>query len=199
MSTGRVYPDFDRALNFTDLTADSFPNLPLHIGIDFNIGKMHSTVGIVKSHQPFLIDEFTGLRDTQALIAAIKNRYPNRAIYCYPDASGRNEKTNATTSDIQQLENAGFDINAKRSNPEVRNRIASVNALICNGKNERRLKVNPDKCPTLVKTLEQQSYIDGKPDKSNDIDHSGDALGYFTYWNWPISKVVETTRKEVER
>ena len=195
MQSGRVYPDFDRAFNNTTLTIADFQHNPLHIGLDFNVGKMHSTVAVVKNGQPFVIDEITGLRDTQALIAEIKRRYPNRAIYCYPDASGRLPKTNASASDVQQLENAGFDVNAKKINPEVRNRVASVNAMICNGKNERKLLINAEKCPVLVKTLEQQTYVDGKPDKANDIDHSADAIGYFIYWLWPISKVIDTSNK----
>ena len=193
METGRVYPDFERQENFTHQTLADFPYLPVHIGVDFNVGKMHTTVAVVKDYKPLILDEIVGCRDTQALIAEIKRRYPQRAIYIYPDASGRHNSSNASSSDVAQLENAGFQVFAKRSNPAVRNRIASVNGQICNGKNERKLLINIQKCPQLVKSLEQQTYKDGRPEESNDLDHSVDALGYFCYWNWAINKNAVST------
>jgi hypothetical protein len=192
LHTGAVYPDFNRQNNCTTLTLDDFPNVPLHIGIDFNINKMHSTVAVVKEYRPYVVDELVGSRDTVTLIRDIKARYPNRAIYVYPDASGRNtnHSDSASASDLQLLENAGFDVNVYRKNPKVRDRIAAVNAQIQNGKGHHRLLVNPITCPTLIKSLEQQAYVNGVPDKADDIDHSVDALGYFIYHQWPISKTL---------
>jgi hypothetical protein len=47
--------------------------------------------------------------------------------------------------------------------------------------------VNIDKCPVLVKGLDQQGFgSDGNPDKSKGIDHCLDALGYFIAFEFPV-------------
>ncbi|MFT7994068.1 terminase, partial [Salmonella enterica subsp. enterica serovar Enteritidis] len=76
-------------------------------------------------------------------------------IVMYPDASGKNRKsTDASTSDIAQLQNAGFEIRAKSVNPAVKDRVASVNKALESG----RLMVNEQACPVTARCLEQQAY-----------------------------------------
>lgn len=188
LATGSVYPYFDRVLNGTDATLT--PNEELHIGMDFNVMKMAAVVCVIRDGWPVAVDELTGVRDTPSMILAIRERWPNRDITIYPDASGASHKSvNASWSDIVLLREAGFTVRANASNPPVRDRIVSVNAMLKNGKGERRLKVNVERCPKLAEALEQQSYDDnGQPDKSNDLDHPNDALGYFIHWKFPASR-----------
>jgi hypothetical protein len=54
---------------------------------------------------------------------------------------------------------------------------------------KRRLLVNPDRCPSLTEALEQQAYDrNGEPDKANGLDHLNDALGYFIFYKYGISR-----------
>ena len=135
LTTGQVYDRFDRAKHvITDI-----PNVedePLRVGVDFNIGNMSAVIAVRLGNQLLLIDEVSGAHDTDALAQEIRRRFPDRRVYAYPDASGGNRSTNASQTDIQILESYGFTNQSPRSNPPVRDRVAAVQALLENGKND---------------------------------------------------------------
>jgi len=92
-----------------------------------------------------------------------------------PDASSASRKTSATMTDKDHMRKAGFAVVSAPSNPLVRDRVFSVNHAFRMGK----LFIDGDKCPALVKCLEQQTYNKyGDPDKTSGLDHGVDALGY---------------------
>lgn len=184
LTNGAVYPSFDRRLNFTNETIKEHE--PLHIGMDFNVGKMAAVVHVLRNDKPHAVMEYVGVLDTPAIIRLIKDRHQGHKIYLYPDATGKNrEANNASVSDISLLRDAGFQIMANPSNPAVKDRILSMNAII-----ERRdYLVNPDTCPMYVEGLERQAYNKfGEPDKEGGFDHAVDAGGYFITYRYPIMK-----------
>ncbi len=180
LTTGQVYDRFDRAKHvITDI-----PNVedePLRVGVDFNIGNMSAVIAVRLGNQLLLIDEVSGAHDTDALAQEIRRRFPDRRIYAYPDASGGNRSTNASQTDIQILEGYGFTNQSPRSNPPIRDRVASVQALLENGKGEVRLQVAAN-CKRTIECLELQSYTEkGDPDKDAGYDHMNDGLGYLVW------------------
>lgn len=185
LTSGSVYPEFDRALNGSSETVKD--KEPLHIGMDFNVGKMAATVNVLRDGEPHAVDEFTGVLDTPAMIASIKSRYDGHSICVYPDASGGNRKSqNASESDLALLRAARFTVFGNPSNPAVKDRVLSMNQMI-HAEGKRRMRVNADKCPVLVECLEKQAYDkNGEPDKAGDLDHSNDAQGYFIAYRYPI-------------
>lgn len=196
MTQGSVYPDFDRVLNASPLGVGIKPGETLHIGIDFNVGHMAAVVHILRDGEVHAVDEFVDYLDTPALIVAIQNRYrteemksSGRAhrIIAYPDASGKNRKSNnAAASDIAQLKQARFLVLAKPANPFVKDRVAAFNKMIHKA-GKRLYKINIDNCPHLVEGLEKQAYDkNGEPDKTSGIDHVIDAPGYFIAYRFPI-------------
>jgi hypothetical protein len=195
MTTGSVYADFDRHKNAAPLGEGIKPGETLHLGVDFNVGTMAAVVHILREGETIAVDEFMGLLDTPALIAAIKARYTGHRIMAYPDASGKSRKTvNASVSDIALLRQAGFMVLAKSTNPFVKDRVAAFNKLI--HKDEKRMyKVNINNCPHLTEGLEKQAYNkNGEPDKTSGFDHVVDAAGYFVAYRFPIlnSKARQT-------
>jgi len=183
-----VYVEFDRVLNSTDRTiADFDPNSILHIGVDFNNNKTCGIVNIIENNCVYTVDEITSQKNTKALIEEIEERYPDRMIYIYPDAAGRQNTTNADQSNLQMLKETRFKVFANAKNPRVSNRIASVNAMYCNAKDERKAFINVKKCPVFIKSIEQQKYKNGEPDKKHDLDHPADAHGYFIWYRFPIT------------
>lgn len=199
LTSGSVYPEFDRALNAS--TQVILPGDALHIGMDFNVGAMSAVVFVHREGDPHAVDEITGILDTPNMIAAIRRRWPYHSIFVYPDASGDNRKSqNASETDIALLRQAGFNVLVNRANPRVRDRVLSVNILIHAGQGEgrRRLKVNVAKCPAFVEGLEKQAYTDkGEPDKSSGLDHAVDAGGYFICYRYPVKsgRVVKAEAK----
>jgi hypothetical protein len=185
LTAGSIYAEFDRHLNASAETIQ--PSEPLHIGLDFNVGKMSAVVFVTRNGDPHAVDELTGLLDTPAMIAAIKQRFPGHAIYVYPDASGGGRRSNnASESDIALLRAARFSVFGPDANPPVKNRILAMNRMIhCEG--VRRLRVNADKCPMFVECLEKQAYDkNGEPDKSSGLDHANDAAGYYIHYRFPV-------------
>ncbi len=192
LTSGAVYPDFDRFANHIDEAIE--PGEPLHIGLDFNVYNCSAAVGVIRDKKPRILDELKGVRDTPAMVKSLKDRFPGHHITVYPDASGQSNKTvNASLSDLQILKDAKFAICVDGTNPLVKDRVASVNAQIFNAAGTRSLLVNTRKCPTLTECLEQQVYDDnGEPDKSQGQDHLPDAAGYLLTYRWPVVRPVAT-------
>lgn len=214
LSDDVVYPCFkntdDPEGNITSKTLKDFSQWePLHLGMDFNVGRCSTIVHVIKEDKAYAVDELV-TNDNQETIAEIKRRYPNRQILCYPDTSGDNKNYVGYETAIAQLRAAGFTtkINSRKgttasddgkgSNPFVGDRIKAFNTMLLNAKGERRYLVNKTTCPHLHKSLRAQKWISSKdetrkrPDKSNDVDHPVDAAGYFVYYNWPVMKSSKT-------
>lgn len=172
LTAGSVYAEFDRALNRAPLGEGIRTSEPLHIGMDFNVGRMAAVVFVLRDGDPVAVDELTGLLDTPAMIAAIKQRYVGHAIYVYPDASGGGRRSNnASESDIALLRAAKFNVLAPSANPPVKDRVLAMNHMI-HSEGKRRLRVNVDNCPSFVEGLEKQAYDkNGEPDKTAGFDH----------------------------
>ena len=187
LTAGSVYVEYDRALNATSETVQ--PGDALHIGMDFNVGHMASVVHVLRGDEPRAVAEITDALDTPAMIALIKRDYPGHQINVYPDASGANRKSNnASESDLSLLKAAGFRVCVNPANPRVKDRVLSVNAMI-HKDGTRRYKVNPEKCPQLVESLEKQAYDKhGEPAKDGGLDHVLDAMGYMLVYRYPIVK-----------
>lgn len=182
---GSVYPEFDRHLNATDERIK--PGEALHVGMDFNVGKMSAVIHVLRGDNPHAAMEITRVLDTPAMSALLKRDYPDHPIIVYPDASGASRKSNnASESDLAILRAAGFSVRVNAANPRVKDRVLAVNAMV-HKDGARRYRVNPETCPELVESLEKQAYDKhGEPDKSGGLDHVIDAAGYFIAYRYPV-------------
>ncbi len=188
LHSGTVYYCFNREKNSTHLTLANVTRTErLHIGVDFNVGKMAAVVHIIRDNKAYAIMEHLDLFDTPALIKLLKNLYSN-PITIYPDASGGNrDSTNATVTDLSLLKAAGFSVVVNPSNPRILDRVLLFNNALCNSQGERRYFVNIHTCPTLTEKLEQQGYKNGLPEKDG-TEHCLDAAGYFVSHFFPIHR-----------
>lgn len=180
LTSGLIYTEFDR--NKHCVPTPSSSNI-LHIGMDFNVGKMAAVVHVVMDNKAYAIAEIVGIQDTPSMIERIKSTYAGNKIFIYPDASGKSRKTvDASISDIQLLKRAGFKVVAPKANPLVRDRILRFNVALKNDK-----YFISENCPELLLSLEQHTYRpDGTPEKESGLDHIVDAAGYFVHKNFPI-------------
>lgn len=192
LTSGAVYPDFDRVKNHAPTVA--MPGEPLLIGMDFNVTKMAAVVHVLRDGWPHAVQEFTVVRDTPEMARLLNERFKSvgHPMTVYPDASGQNTSSkSASVSDLSILQQAGFTIRAHSTNPAVKDRLNAVNALILNDRGERRYRVNTDACPKLTEALEQQVYDqNGEPDKTAGLDHITDAAGYPLAFRHPVAKPV---------
>ena len=198
LTSGTVYKQFDRKLNDSNRSWDG--KEALHIGMDFNVGRMCSVVHVIENGKPIAVDELTQGYDTPDMIRMISQRYWDEVsegvfrktceINIYPDSSGKSRKSNnASETDIAQLKEAKFGVHFKSTNPAIRDRVGSMNAMFCNSVGERRYKVNTSNCPNYTEKLEQQAYENGEPEKDGTEDVN-DAGGYFIAYKYPIRKPV---------
>ncbi len=195
LTSGAVYPDFDRKLNHTD--EEIRPNESLIIGMDFNVLKMAAVVYVIRDGKPLALDELVGVRDTPTIARLINERFAGHDITVIPDAAGQAKSSkNSSESDHQILREHGLRVEVDTTNPAIKDRLNATNALILNGDGERTLLVNTNKCPRFTETLEQQVYDDfGMPDKKSGLDHVGDAGTYPLAKRFPIIKRIAQQKR----
>lgn len=190
LTSGSVYPGFDRKLNHTNEQIRPFEHL--HIGMDFNVLNMSAGVSVIREGLPLTLAELSKVRDTPTMARMLKERYKDagHAITVYPDASGQNTSSkNASESDLSILRMAGFTVKVGSTNPAVKDRVNAVDAMLLNAEGKRRWKINTDNCPESTEALEQQAWgKNGEPDKTTGHDHLNDANGYFIVNLWPLAK-----------
>lgn len=188
LASDNVYYSYDRESHKTEEVIR--PGETLYIGCDFNVSKTCATVYVRRDggREWHAVDEMHGLLDTPDLVNTIRNRYyaTNPNIIMYPDSSGGNRSaSNASSSSIALLKEAGFAIRAHSKNPAVVDRIAATNRMLSDGK----LFVSIDNCPETIRCLEQQAYNKkGEPDKDSGTDHQNDATTYPIAYECAIRK-----------
>ena len=188
LTTGAVYSRFDRNKHLINSIPFDIKMETLLIGIDFNVMNCNAVVAVKDRDKLIVIDEIIKQNDTDALAQEIKRRYPNNKILVYPDASGAARSTiNASKTDIAILQSYNFTSMALRSNPPIKDRVQTLQALLENSKGWVRLAIHAS-CRRLIECLELQSYDEksGDPDKQNGYDHLNDALGYLVYREFSI-------------
>lgn len=192
LNSSNVYTSFSRNDNNTKYNLSKDDKV-LHIGMDFNVGKMSAVIAVwdEEEHEILVIDEIFGALDTPEMIITLKEKYYDYNCYVYPDAAGAQRKSaNASISDIKLLQQAGFLLRKSNKNPLIKDRVMSVNSMFKNAKGIKRLFINVKNCPILTENLEQQVYDPktGQPDKTQNQDHMIDALGYLIYKLYPIKR-----------
>lgn len=189
-ATGRIYYSFDRLLN--DAKEDYKKDVPLYITVDFNVSPMCWLIIQNIRGIDFVIEEIVRRNTNTEEMAKIVGDlfgYDKRIVF-YGDYSGtfRSTKSPSTDYDVirQILPNTDFRI---KPNPSVIDRVNAVNSRLCSASGQRKLFINTEKCPELVKDLEQVVWKEGKReiDKSNiERTHSSDALGYYIDFEYSL-------------
>lgn len=188
LTANKVYHFFDRKKLHTNRTLTDSDRL-IHVSIDFNVGGCCSVIWIIHNNIPYAIREFVS-QNTHDFITRLgklkKIGKDERKIVVYPDASGDNESTNASASDIALIRQAGYSVDVANSNPPIRDRVNAMNG----GFAHERIRVNTNECALFTDALETQGYDKkGKPekfDKHPSIDDWNDSAGYFIHRKFPV-------------
>lgn len=189
-ATNKVYPYFRKEQlvkkhNDLDLRR-------IHIGIDFNIGGTVATYGVLVGKILHIISQEV-YYDTREFIDKTVIKYPNSIFIVYPDASGHQRSTNSSYTDINLIEQGGFKVVAKRSNPLIVDRVNTMNGAFFNN----YVTFEPD-LDKLFSALMVQSYTEkGEPEKSNNhpsIDDRTDSLGYMVHYMFDNTNTIQKIR-----
>jgi len=169
----------------------------LHVGMDFNVGKMTSAVFAKCDGYIHQIDEIVlPNSNTEEMCQEIRNRYPENIISVYPDPAGSARKTSSSVgrTDHVILHEWGFKVYSPKAHPPIKDRFNSVNRMLCDASGDRRYFIDP-KCKETMLTMAKHSYKlgSGIPDKDSGLDHMGDSLGYYISYAYPIRKQFDNT------
>jgi hypothetical protein len=95
--------------------------------------------------------------------------------------------SDTTRSDIRIIEQAGFRVQAGKTNPAVKDRVNCVNGLFAND----RLTVSPH-CTKTLEAVEKQAWDPDTdpivPVKDGILDNRTDALGYACWAKYPLKR-----------
>ena len=185
------------AYNFSDDHIVKWNQQPIKqvlIGMDFNVQPMSAAIMVREGDGLHVIDEIVIQgSNTEEMCEEIKNRYPTQQIVVFPDPSGKARKTSASgKTDFTILQNAGFVVKARNAHPPIKDRINSLNSVLLNTNNEKRLLIDP-KCKETIKCLKRHVFKEGTqiPDKSTGVDHQFDALTYAVEYLFPVKRDIK--------
>ena len=177
---GRVYPDFD-----DDNISDDIKDIggDIWLGLDFNVGVMAGVLASRVGDTIHIWDELAVKQsNTDEVCALLKERFPQRNLLAYPDPTGSARKTSAAgRTDHDIIRRAGFQCISPRAPWAVKDKINATNWMIRTADGHRKLFIHP-RCKHTIKALKNVTYKEGADeyviDKSADIEHWTDALGY---------------------
>ena len=183
------------AINFSeeniDKTITDIPQLPLWVGLDFNVDNMSAVCGIRVGEELHIFKEILMVNATTWEMAdeLIHHFGLERRIDVCPDPTGAARKTAGVgLTDHAILRKAGLKVSTPRSPWKIRDKVNCVNTAIYDGNGERRLKISPT-CRETIKSLRTLVYDDsGLPNKKLGVDHMFDALGYLCLMKFNLAK-----------
>jgi len=184
--SGVIYWAFSKEQNVKPYTLE--PKNEILLFCDFNVNPISACIGVQENSYIHIIDEIVIYgSNTDELAQEVKNRYPNKRVIAYPDPAGAQRKTSAGgRTDISILQNAGFNVQYRRSHPAVKDRINSVNSALRPAEGTPKLLIDPS-CRRLIESLTKQTYKEGTQIPSKDgWDHMNDALGYGIEYRMPV-------------
>ena len=172
-----------------DFPVEYDPGELVHIGLDFNVGRMSAVCAHVYGDgdrkQIGFFDEIilkSHTSDTAEMGKAIAARFDKKNVLITCDASGKARKTSGL-SDVKILENQGFKLRYRTANPRIRRSQLLVNGLLA----KRKALINPAKCPTLKRDwLKVEQTSDFEQDKKHEeLTHAGDGSRYLMDFEFP--------------
>ena len=187
---GLIYYNLHKE-NIKEMPVDNGSQVPLHIGMDFNVSPIVAAIAYQHAKGLHIFDEIEIYgSNTAEMVQEINRRYPGRRIFVYPDASGAQRRTSANgVTDHLILQNAGYKLKVGSVNPAVQDRISSVNSALLSATGDIKLTIDPS-CTKLLKCVQGQTYKEGTriPDKETGLDHFSDAVGYLVNNIYPIKR-----------
>jgi len=206
VKAGLVYSAFRRAVNVCEVELD--PRLEVFLTLDFNVDPLCSLVVQKFQGEIRVLDEIVLHRATsEQTCEEFERKFgrPRGGVAVCGDANGISRHTAGDSTDYDVIRNffrargvtATFQV--PKSNPKVRDRVAMVNAKLCNTHGDVNMIVSP-RCKELIDDFEQVAYEEESTqiDKNKDRrrTHASDALGYLV---WQECRAVSTIGERNQR
>lgn len=188
LSGNTFYFSYDPLRNH-DRTLVPDEDLPFEVFMDFNVDPFCASVWQVRAGILCGVDEIElkggeGYK-TENMIAALKARgYTPFNTRIYPDPAGKSRSTKGD-SDVQILEDAGYEVRVRSVAPRYRERQVNVNNLL----DKRKIIFNPDTMPGVKRdfeAVELDPVIMEKRKNNPRLTHFSDGVDYGTDILYPF-------------
>lgn len=191
---GRVYYPFDRKIHVGDYPFNK--DLPIWVGQDFNRDPMSAVIMQPQTDGTvWCVDEIVlPNSSTVEAVDELEKRYWRQMSLTsiFPDPAGSYSQHARGETDLDIFREKGYKrIYYRRKHPKVADRVNCVNRMLKAADGSVKLYIS-HKCRHLIESLEQTIYKEGSRDidKSANIEHSTDALGYPIEFKFPMKKIV---------
>jgi hypothetical protein len=191
---GRVYYPFDRKVHLGNFPFN--PDLPIWVGQDFNRDPMSAVIlQPQKNGEVWAVDEIVLPNSSTAeAVDELERRYwrHKSTTAIFPDPAGSYSQHARGETDIDIFREKGYRrIYYRKKHPKVGDRVNCVNRMLKSADGSVHLRVNL-KCRHLIDSFEQTIYKEGSReiDKTANIEHSTDGLGYAIEFKYPMRKIV---------
>ena len=147
-------------------------------GIDFGVASYMTALLMCENTagELYVFDEI-GLQNSNTFELAKLMQLKGRGLPVYPDPAGKARTSNSTKSDHRILQEAGFTVISKKSNPTQKDRLNALNKMLEDATGKVRLFINP-KCKNTIRDLELCTMENGQILKTETLSHFLDALCY---------------------
>ncbi|MGL6011339.1 MAG: hypothetical protein ACRC0J_07485, partial [Shewanella oncorhynchi] len=193
---GRIYADFGAENVSTEALCGKDVILWAH---DFNFTPLSSCIMVQRGDSIHAIDEIV-IDGAVAINTAIEfciryKDHQKKEVHIFGDASGRVGEIHRQSSNYsvieEHLRNNSWAVTrkVKLKNPSIQDRHNAVRRKICNGKRERSLFVNVNRCKTLFSGLNSLQFKTGSAyQEANTRDqHITTAIGYCIEYLFPVT------------
>ena len=201
-ASGRIYEDYSK-LNHTDARIE--PHEQLCWMHDQNYTPLSSAVGVRRNNNKdiYLLDEIVLIsavsrQSAEEFVQKFKD-HQNKHVIVYGDPAGRAGEKHGHRSDYTEIESVlkqngwKYTRKVKDKHPAIKDRQNCVRAKIKNAESHISLYVNPITAPWCDKGLSTVQLKVGstfQEDDKNKYQHITTAIGYFTDFEYEISKAI---------
>jgi hypothetical protein len=191
-SAAGVFYNFSRKKHVWSDMPEPLEHEDIHLAIDFNVGIQATSMFVLRGNQLHCFDEMKGAPDTETLAKKLKDKFPGRRLFAYPDPSGRARKTSAAVgvTDFNILEAHGIKCLAHSKAPAIVDSAAAVNRKLLTAAGDVSLFFHP-RCLGTITSIERTKWVDKNPDmatidKSEGIEHFSDGVRYICEYLFPV-------------
>ena len=213
-----AYPSYNSAIHLVS-GLQYVPSLPLCLCCDFNVAPaMVWEVAQIVSGVPQFVGEIVCAEPAtvERSVREFRNMFPAHGadvrIYGDQMGSNRDPQTGRSNYALMKLNfsnyGAELDMRVPAKNPEVVDRLNAVNRMLRGKDGLPGIKIDPAKCPELVRDFEEvvlakekEGSKGNRVEKTYDTDdpyswrtHASDAVGYFVCREWSVA--METYRSD---
>ncbi|MDH3324135.1 MAG: hypothetical protein OEL89_00690 [Candidatus Peregrinibacteria bacterium] len=174
------YYSFDSEKNIDD-TIQENTDMPVHVGLDFNVGKMSASFSHRYGDKQLFFDEvlLKGDSNSCSMCQYLMDRFDKNRMIITCDAAGNN-RSSATQqgllSDVQIIRSYGLNVRHFSANPRLRKRQLIINGMFSHG----RVRAH-SRCKYLINDWKKTRQKDGfTKDEGKDkmLSHFSDGADY---------------------